>query len=238
MKTLNRIKLLLWLIVFVGAGSAYYDYTRITDGLTPVFCKRSYDERSKVETFRGLFYVAERTVKVSTEETLNISSDISYRFLNQRLNIKVKAPKDEYDFVLLVTPAIQCPSPSKLYYEWEYNKLYLDCVIDIKVKEKDSKEAISLKEDLEKNPSRVEDILKNFDFVGIANDKSTERYVTKDTSFSNKKLYAYRCHNQESKDIYITMNPNMAPDYCTLKMDTLKKPEEEPKEEEKKSGQE
>lgn len=226
MKFSTKVKIFLWLVVILGVGSAFLDYTRMTSGEKPLFCIRKYDERNKIEKFRGIFYVAERTVKLDTRERLELSSNISYRFLNQNIKIKVKRPKDQYDFVLLVTPAIECPSPSKLYYEFDDKKVYLDCVISIQVKETEKKESVSLNEDLEKNPTRLEDIIKYLSYVGKAEDKKTEKFITIDDSFSNKSLVVYQCHNNGVKDIYITRNKNMAEDYCKLKNDTLKKPEE------------
>ena len=230
MKVLKTIWWLLFIFVLFGAATAYLDYYNLTLGKAPVFCKKEYNEKTKVETSRGIFYIVERTTKQNPNETFNLSSNIKYRFLNKTLKIKLSSPKEKYDFILQVTPSIECPSPSRLYAELEDKKIYLDCIAEIHLKEASKKESVDLQEDFKGNPDRIEDIIKNLSFVGIEDDKTTEKYVTKDDTFSSKKLIIYRCNN-ETKDIYITQNNKMESNYCTIKNDSTKIEEEIAKEE-------
>ena len=218
MSFLKKIRNLLFIFVILGAATAYLDYYRMTIGEVPLFCKKSYNPRTKIEEFRGIFYIAERTVKNSTKETLNLSSNVKYRFLTKTLKIKQKHPKDHYDFILYVTPSIECPSPSSLYYMGE-EKIYIDCIHKIEVKEKKSKEKIELKDYLAKNPESIEDIIKELSLTGIVNDKA-EKYIDKKDSFIVGHLTVYRCIN-ESKSIYLTNSMEMVDDYCTIKNDSI-----------------
>ena len=211
MDLLNKIRFLLWILVLAGAATAYLDYCRLVQGEIPIFCKTTYNEKTKVETFRGLFYVAERTVKHNTDERLGLSSNVSYSFLHKTLKIKTQRPKTTYDFVLYVTPSIECPTPTKVYTELEDKKVYIDCIASIRIKNKDEEQSKDLNEVLLENPSILEDIILNTKFTGIDKDHTTEKYMTTDTTFANQILYIYKCSN---KDIYITKNPNKLDNYC------------------------
>ena len=226
MELIKKIRNLLFIFVIFGAATAYLDYTRIIDGEIPVFCKKTYNEKEKLETFRGLFYVAERTVKRSTREKLELSSNIKYKFLNQTLNIKVKHPKEEQEYVIYITPTIECPSPSKLYFELEDKKVYIDCIASIRLKEQNEKESKDLSTVLEESPNKLDDIINKLTFMGIDGDKSTEKYETINENFSNQKLYVYKCHKSDVKDVYITLNSKKEDNHCTKKNDSLPKEQE------------
>ena len=225
MEFLKKVRNLLFIFVIVGGVTAYIDYTRMIEGENPVFCKSTYDEKAKEETCRGIFYIENRDIKQSPREKLNISSNVRYRIANQIIPIKLKSPKVTKDFVLYVTPSITCPSPSHLFYENDNQKIYLDCIASIKVKDKNQKESKDLKDALEENPSLIEDIIKNLSFTGYETDNTTEKYITTTDEFSNKKITVYRCSNNIN-DIYLTMNNTMAEDYCTKKNDSLPKEQE------------
>ena len=224
MGLLKKIRNLLFLFVIIAAGTAYWDYYQMRQGNYPIFCKDSYVAKTKIETCRGIFYIAERKVKQNTSERLELSKNIKYKVLNQTLKINLPRPKEKKEFVLLVHPNNMCGS-STLYYEWDDHKLYLDCIASIRVKNTDESKSQELNEALDSNPSLVEDILMNLSFMGKDIDGITERYAALDDQFSTKRIIAYRCHNGLVNDIYLTLNPAMALDYCTLKNDTLKVPE-------------
>ena len=227
MGLLKKIRNLLFLFVLIAAGTAYWDYNQMRQGNYPIFCKDSYNAKTKIETCRGIFYIAERKVKRDTSERLELSKNIKYKYLNQTASIQLPHPKDEKEFVLLVSANNTCGS-SVLYYEWDDKKLYLDCIDSIRVKAKDEKNSKELKDALNDSASLIEDVLMNLSFVGKDVDGVTEKYMTMDDSFATRRIYAYRCHNGVVNDIYLTMNPVMAPDYCLLKNDTLKVPEDTP----------
>ncbi len=226
MEFLKKIRNLLLIFALVGIATAYIDYTRITNGESPAFCKETFNERNNELTCRGIFYVTDRVVKRSPSEKLNLSKSIKYRFLNQTINIKLERPKEKQDFVLYVTPSLECPSPSYLYYEEDNQKIYLDCIASVKIKENNQKESVDLKDALEKNKGLIETIIKKTSLIGIESDKTTEKYINLDNQFINKSITIYRCNKDDIKDIYITMNNTMADDYCILKNDSLPKEQE------------
>ena len=102
MRFLNKIRLVLWVLAIAGAATAYLDYDRLVNGEIPVFCKKIYNETQKIETFRGLFYVADRKIKYDTREQLYLSSDVHYRYLNKILIIQFLEYKMSLYYMLLL----------------------------------------------------------------------------------------------------------------------------------------
>lgn len=208
----NKVRLLLWLVVIFGAATAYVDYDRLENGKLPVFCQESYNSIQKVETFRGLFYIAERKVRRDPKERLGISSDVHFRFLHKNLTVQVKPIINQRDFVLYVTPSLTCPNLI-LYHELENKKVYTDCIASIKYKKKDESESKDLNEVLTEESSALDDVIIRASFTGIDNDKTTEKYIMKDTTVTDRVFYIYKCHNGSNRNVYITMNPNKSK-YC------------------------
>lgn len=132
MEFIKKLRNILCLFVIFGIVTAYVDYQNLNKGIAPVFSIKQYNEKTKIEKSRGIFYEVERTIKYNTNEAFNLSSNIKYSYLNKTISIKLSSPKQKYDFILLVTPSITCPSPSKLYFELEKRKIYLDCIKKIK----------------------------------------------------------------------------------------------------------
>ena len=225
MSLLKTIKNLLLIVLLFGIVSAGVDYYRITNGLRPIFCQTTYNEKSRHETFRGLFYIAERKTKHSPSEELALSSNIKYRFLIKVLDIKLPTPVETKGYALVVRQREICPSGSKLYAEFDDKKIYIDCIEKITYKEKNSKKAIGLDEALQKDENLIEEILGDLSLVGMYNDEVTEVYVAEEDIITNKKLYVYRC-NSKTEDIYITLNNKMERDYCSVKNDSLNKEEQ------------
>lgn len=224
MRFLKKIRNLLFIFVLFGAVTAFYDYTNILKGNSPIFCIEQYNDKSKTEKFRGIFYIIERKVKQSPKEKMNLSNDITYKFLTKTIAIQLDRPKDQYQYTLLVTPATECLSNVMLYTELENKKIYLDCITSIRLKEKGKKNSKDLKEVLEKNPNQMEDILKNISYVGLEKDQTTEKYRSLDDTFVNREIIVYRCNNEE-EDIYITNN-NKEQNYCMAKEDVIKQQEQ------------
>ena len=74
----GTIKELCLLFILVSIGSALLDYARITSGMVPLFCLKSYDEKTNIQSYRGIFYQASRKVTVSPDEELTDSTDIKF----------------------------------------------------------------------------------------------------------------------------------------------------------------
>lgn len=213
MAFLNKIRLLLWIIAIAGAATAYLDYDRLMNGEIPVFCKKEYNQTEKVETFRGLFYIANRTIKHDTREQLYMSSNVQYRYLNKTINIDNHIPYKQNDFVLYITPSLYCPSV-RLYQELEGKRIMIDCIASIKIKKANESVSKDLNEVIAEDPSIIDEITKKMAFTGIEDDKTTERYKTISNGFSNIPFYIYKCHRGESyRDVYITKNGDRR-NYC------------------------
>ena len=64
---LKAIKNLLVIVIVLGFLTAGVDYARMNAGDAPIFNIKSYDQTTNIQTYRGLFYVAERKVKASVD---------------------------------------------------------------------------------------------------------------------------------------------------------------------------
>jgi len=218
MNFLRKVRNFLLLFVFFAIVTAGVDYYRLTEGKIPVFCIKEYNKKTKVENYRGIFYIAERTVKENTKETLNLSSNIKYRILTFIIDIDLERPKQTYNYILYVKESDNCTTNATLYYQKD-KKVYIDCLNTIKIKEKNKKESVELKDYLNNNPNEIENILNQLSLTGTINNK-VEKYVSKEDTFVIGKLIAYRCIN-EVDDIYLTTSDVLKDDYCTMKEDTL-----------------
>ena len=213
---LKTIRNLLIIVMIFGVVTAVVDYYRLTIGEKPVFCLDSYDYNTNKETFRGIFYIADRDINHSTSERLEMSYNIRYRFLIKELKITIPHPKVTSDYVLFVKKSLDCPLPARLYVDGEDKKIYIDCIDSIKYKDKKNKKYKSLDEVLKDKPKLIDDIINKLTLVGVGSDRTTEKYEALDDTFVNQHLYVYKCNNNV-KDIYITMNPIQEKNYCTIK---------------------
>ncbi len=216
MSLLKIIRNLLIIAIFFGIVSAYIDYSRVIVGEKPVFCISTYNYDAHKESFRGLFYIVDRDVKYDPYERLEMSSNIKYRFLNQKLDITVPRTKVAKDYVLFVNKSLHCPLPSKLLVELEDKKVFIDCIDSIKYKTIKDKEYKDLGEVLKEKPKLLDTFINDLSFMGICNDKTTEIYKSLDDVFVNQTLYVYRCKGQVN-DVYITTNPRKESNYCTIR---------------------
>ena len=215
-KFMNTLKELILLALLISFGSALIDYGRMSAGEKPVFCLKDYNAETKVETFTGILYKAERKVLDNTDERVLNSTNIHYHFLTFSLPMptQFKYPKKSYS----LTPTISnnCQG-SSLYYADLNTKIYFYCVDSVDVLEKDSKEAISLKNYIKNNPSFPEIMVSDGSFFGLNNDQTTQQYHMNYTSTG---IDIYRCQRTNINDIYIVpKGTSMQPDFCTYKND-------------------
>lgn len=87
MNFLKKIRNFLIIFTLFGVLTAGLDYLRMNSGLAPIFNISKFDEKTRIQSYRGLFYQASRKVKVSTNESLVDSSNIEYTVLNQKINV-------------------------------------------------------------------------------------------------------------------------------------------------------
>ena len=135
MNFLKKIRNFLILFTLFGVLTAGLDYLRMNSGLAPIFNISKFDEKTRIQSYRGLFYQASRKVKVSTNESLVDSSNIEYTVLNQKINVPKQFKKQERDFLIKTDVIKDCTEQSKLYYADLNVKVYTYCLNDIKVEE-------------------------------------------------------------------------------------------------------
>lgn len=220
MNFLKKIRNFLIIFTLFGVLTAGLDYLRMNSGLAPIFNISKFDEKTRIQSYRGLFYQASRKVKVSTNESLVDSSNIEYTVLNQKINVPKQFKKQERDFLIKTDVIKDCTEQSKLYYADLNVKVYTYCLNDIKVEENNKTK--ELKDLLTKDKN----ILKNIDYklayTGINADKTTLMYEDL-YNLSNNGLTMYRCNKQNINDVYFApAGVSMQQDFCTYKDDDFK----------------
>ena len=225
MEFFKKVRNFLWIFFLFSCITAGIDYYRLTIGKIPIFCIKEYNERTKIESYRGFFYIAERTVKWDRREALNLSSNIKYQVLTKELTITLERPKQIYHYVLYVTPDLE-NQESTLYYETKNQKLYFNGIKEIEIKKEKDKKKISLKEAFQKDPKLLEDIMSELSLTGQIENNKMEKYIAKKDTFVLGDLFAYRCHN-ELGDIYFTNKEEIQEDYCVVKDDSTLKEQEQ-----------
>lgn len=217
---LKAIKNVLVIIIMLGFLSAGIDYVRMNSGDVPIFNISSYDQTSNIETFRGLFYIAQRKVKASVNEPLVDSSDMQYKILI--FDLKVPRKFNSADTFTLETKVIDnCHDRSVLYFANTKIKVYTYCLESINIT--DGGKTKDLLSYLEKDHKIIDDIDNKLDFTGIYKDKTTLMFQAKNDEFTNNGLTMYRCNKEYINDVYLAPNdtPFMS-EFCTLKDDDFK----------------
>lgn len=217
---LKAIKNVLVIIIMLGFLSAGIDYVRMNSGDVPIFNISSYDQTSNIETFRGLFYIAQRKVKASVNEPLVDSSDMQYKILI--FDLKVPRKFNSADTFTLETKVIDnCHDRSALYFANTKIKVYTYCLESINIT--DGGKTKDLLSYLEKDHKIIDDIDNKLDFTGIYKDKTTLMFQAKNDEFTNNGLTMYRCNKEYINDVYLAPNdtPFMS-EFCTLKDDDFK----------------
>lgn len=217
---LKAIKNVLVIIIMLGFLSAGIDYVRMNSGDVPIFNISSYDQTSNIETFRGLFYIAQRKVKASVNEPLVDSSDMQYKILI--FDLKVPRKFNSTDTFTLETKVIDnCHDRSVLYFANTKIKVYTYCLESINIT--DGGKTKDLLSYLEKDHKIIDDIDNKLDFTGIYKDKTTLMFQAKNDEFTNNGLTMYRCNKEYINDVYLAPNdtPFMS-EFCTLKDDDFK----------------
>jgi len=216
MKVLKGIRNILIVILILGWVTAGYDYYRISVGDQPVFCIKNYDKKNKLESYRGLYYIVERTLKENRDERFDLSRKVVYRFLTIRKEVTYTKEKSYEEYIILVKEK-ECNS-SYLYSELSDSKVYLDCIDEINIKYKNDNKSKSLKDEI--NEEFINNLLNKLSYVGLSSD-GTMIFKNLDDSFISKNVTIYKCMNN-TKDIYITLNNKMEDDYCIIKNDSIK----------------
>ena len=215
-KRIGFIAKLLILIVLLGAATCFVDYTRVLDNEEPLFAIKQYDSISKIQKYRGLFYIVERKISVTPTETMAESKNISFKVLIYELSLKARKISDKKLINMKYKEEEQCTT-SKLIYATETIKIYTYCLDNIEFTENSKKITY---DKLFKNTRLIEVI----PFSGLDNDKTTEIYIDENKEYSKNGIKIFKCNNNhDRKSIYITtMSKEKQNDFCTYKDDDFK----------------
>ena len=215
---LKTIKNLLIIILILGFLTAGIDYLRMKSGETPIFNIKKYNEKTSVQTYRGLFYIAERTVTASPNESLVDSTNMKYKILIFDVSVPRQFKDLAMEYTIETKETENCTENSKLYYADKEIKVYTYCLDKISIKEKNkSKELI---EYLKKDNTFIDDIDSKLDYEGLYSDSTTLMFKSKEDNFTNNGLRMYRCNKPNILDVYIgPENMTMQQDFCTFKDD-------------------
>ena len=123
----------IFLILFLLFAFAGIDYYRMTEGYLPVFSIPSYNSKTRVQTFKGTFYTADRTVRASVSESIGESSNFHYRLFQFPISIEVPKSKTTDLFDIDGKKSDVC-GESQLVYADKERKIYLFCLDDLQIR--------------------------------------------------------------------------------------------------------
>lgn len=221
----KTIKRLLFLFVFVGALSTGIDYARITAGETPVFNIKSYDAKSHIQKFRGLFYIAERKVKTSVSEHLVDSTDIKFKVLAFEIDVPRQFKEQTFEFSLETKNEETCQA-SKLIYADRAIKIYTYCLEEINIIDNTNNKKDTLLNYIKNDYTIIDDIDSKLLFLGTVADNTQGsagnilRFKSAEDKFTNNGIELYRCNKLYVNDVYLApKGTGILEDFCKYKDD-------------------
>ena len=209
---------IIFLIIFALFAFAGIDYYRITKGDLPVFQVSQYNSKTRVQTFVGTFYKADRLVRANPEEPLQESSKVHYSLFGFPIDIKVekKTVKDNYS--IDAKKSENCSKATLIYADLN-TKVYSYCLDEIMI-EKDGKKS-SLISLLQSDTSVIEEVKSNLGYMGLLNDGKTEEYESREAFDYNIRLF--QCNDLYVSDVIIgSKDMKYQNDFCTFKDDDFK----------------
>jgi len=217
---LDIFKLLLFALI-IGGFSAGIDYIRMINAEIPMFCKKDYDKKTKIETYTSLLYTAERRVIKNNKEPLYNSRNIKYNLFGIITIDIPNFPVNRSIFKIETIENESCNNISQLYYADKNIKVYTYCLESIEIQDETGNNPLSsyLEKDSLKTINEIEAnmLLKNYDT------SATEYYESTDVDFTEKGLSLYRCNQPNINDVYIgPKNMPFQSDFCTYKDDDFK----------------
>lgn len=214
MKTLKRIIIIIILIIIIGSITAYIDYTRINNNKKPVFSIENYNNKSKIESYIGIFYVINRTCSITNKEQISDSKKISYKIFGKEIKLNSNILKTP-ELLKINTKEDKKCTESKLILANKDIKIYTYCLDSIKIISYDKE--YTLEEYLKNNSYKK--IINALTFDGTTVDKHSLELID-NKNISNNGIKAIQCSINNNTDIYLGPN-NMTyqEDFCTNKDD-------------------
>ncbi|MBR2828667.1 MAG: hypothetical protein IKE70_05500 [Bacilli bacterium] len=189
-------------VILLGLVTAGIDYTRIINGETPLFNISSTNIETNKQTFQGIFYTAERKVRISDKEPLMESKNIKYNFLTKNIKVPKQFKEETFDFKIEIEEEEECQNKIEKYYEGEKIDIYTNCLKSLKIQ---TEEKLELKEYIVKNTTIMNQIINKLGYMGMYKNTKTLVFETRENDSSiNKRLTIYKCDNE--KEIYYIGN--------------------------------
>lgn len=212
-------KLLIIFAIF-GFLTAMIDYLRMKSGEVPVINISKYNDKSRIQTYRGIFYKAERKVTVSVNEPLTDSSNMNFSILIFKLDVPRQFKELKSVYSLNTKEVENCQEPAKLYYADKDVKVYTYCLEDIKLTKDDKEE--TLLSYLAKDNTIIDEIDSELSYLGLHTDQSTLIFNDQN-NISKTGLTMYKCNRPNINDVYIGPESMIfQSDFCTYKDDDFK----------------
>ena len=221
----KMIKKLLLLFILLGAITTAVDYVRIMAGETPIFSIKEYSTKTRKQTFKGPFYVAERTVSASTKEKFVDSKNIKLKILFYSVNVPKQFVEKQFEFSVETKNEETC-SESKLLYADRAIKIYTYCLEEINIIDNNTKKKDTLLNYLYNDYTIIDDIDSKLIFKGTEKDNTQGstgtilKFTSDEDKFTNNGLVMYRCNKLYVNDVYVA--PKDTPireDFCKYKDD-------------------
>ena len=198
MKFLKLILKIVLLVILLGVITAGIDFYRLKNGEIPIFNISSMDDKTNIQTFRGLFYIGERKVRSSGVEPLIDSKNIKYRFLVFDIDILKQSNEDDSDMKIQIDAKGDCQNEIEKLYEDDHLEVYTNCLNGIKIQ---LNQVFDLKVYISKNPLIMNEIVNKLGYMGLYKDTNILVFDSreKDPIF-NQGITIYQCDTE--KDTY------------------------------------
>lgn len=203
---MKKIFKLLFRIILIVIGisiiTMVIDLVRVNNNELPIFNTIEYNSKDNIETFKGIIYTFKRKVKVNLNESLSDSSNLEFRILGIKMNVKEHSNTDKVEYTFKYESE-ECEK-SILYYA-DYNiKVYTYCINNIKVNDKDLLGLI-------KSDYKIINNIEN-SLVYMGNNKA---YM-----YTDNNINLFKCSNG---DYYIgSKDMKVQEDFCVSKDDDFK----------------
>ena len=221
-KIFSFIRNMILFVILFGLVSAGIDYLKMSGGDIPIFNVKEFNSKTKIQTFKGLFYTAKRKIRASLNEPLTDSSRLKFKLLFFDLKITRQFREESFEFNIETTPSEECVA-SKLYYADLDIKVYTYCIDELTIKDSVNGDKKTLFEYLKNDKSIINDIVDKLAFTGIASDNTTQMFTTTDNLLVKNGLSMFICDAANVNDVYFTSyGTEMQKDFCTYKDDDFK----------------
>lgn len=215
-KLFKGIVKLVFFIVFVLFVMTGIDYYRMRNGLVPIFNNSNYNSKTRIQTYKGVFYEATRQYFASVREPLEESSDIHFYLFTFPLPLPSLKKDVDNSYQIKSEEVSNCSQGSYLYYADLNQKVYFYCISGLTIKD-NGKTINTVSSDV------IDRLKDKMDFMGLLKDQTTMYFQLEEGDVSPLGLSLYQCNSFNVNDVYIgPKNMTFNDDFCTYKDDDFK----------------